>query len=444
MSASLNAEQLTFQLANLKVQLQEKNVELLIGTEKVCREFLNLNLPVESEILDVGVGFGVLSASLQTCGFSNIDALDEDLPTLRRLQALRMYRNYIWKDISGLNSTGLREEIYDVILSSEGISSHNLNPSQISEMLRILKPGGHLLFTMNSHETTAERGLFDLNLASFTKEGRCELVKKEKFTDSGACEIGVFYLVRRLPTHLPEYLDKPVSNEIEKTVTQVLVDTSDPETIVKFYDSWSEKYAEDLVLIGNYTGHIKCVEAFLRLNLDHSVQILDLAAGTGLLGAEVIKHGYDNIDGMDSSPGMLAQARKLGIYKNCIQACIGKLGSIPVNRETYDVILMANGFAPGQIYPSSLPEMLRVLRPGGYLLWTMKDGFQLTSPKFAVLDSYIQDLVRQESVQLLVGPVVFQKYLLDHPGRFYMLRKCRTSHWATGSPQGSPGLRRKN
>ena len=44
----------------------------------------------------------------------------------------------------------------------------------------------------------------------------------------------------------------------------------------------------------------------------------------------------------------------------------------------------------GQIYPSSLPEMLRVLRPGGYLLWTMKDGFQLTSPKFAVLDSYIQ------------------------------------------------------
>ena len=104
------------------------------------------------------MGFGVLSASLQTCGFSNIDALDEDLPTLRRLQALRMYRNYIWKDISGLNSTGkhlqmhliisiknlslkkkilgLREEIYDVVLSSEGISSHNINPSQILEMLR--------------------------------------------------------------------------------------------------------------------------------------------------------------------------------------------------------------------------------------------------------------------------------------------------------------------
>ena len=53
----------------------------------------------------------------------------------------------------------------------------------------------------------------------------------------------------------------------------------------------------------------------------------------------------------------------------------------------------------GQIYPSSLPEMLRVLRPGGYLLWTMKDGFQLTSPKFAVLDSYIQ-VLRKLKTQL--------------------------------------------
>ena len=48
----------------------------------------------------------------------------------------------------------------------------------------------------------------------FVQEGRCELVKKEKFTDSGACEIGVFYLMRRLPTHLPEYLDKPVSKYV--------------------------------------------------------------------------------------------------------------------------------------------------------------------------------------------------------------------------------------
>jgi hypothetical protein len=30
---------------------------------------------------------------------------------------------------------------------------------------------------------------------------------------------------------------------------------------------------------------------------------------------------------------------------------VDRLGSIPVNNETYDVILMANGFAPGTDEP---------------------------------------------------------------------------------------------
>ena len=48
---------------------------------------------------------------------------------------------------------------------------------------------------------------------------------------------------------------------------------------------------EDLVVVGNYMGHIKCVEAFLELGLDRKVAILDLAAVTGLLGAEVTCRG---------------------------------------------------------------------------------------------------------------------------------------------------------
>ena len=43
------------------------------------------------------------------------------------------------------------------------------------------------------------------------------------------------------------------------------------------------------------------------------------------------------------------QARKQAIYKNYIHATVDKLGSIPVQNETYDVILMSNGFAPGRL-----------------------------------------------------------------------------------------------
>ena len=76
---------------------------------------------------------------------------------------------------------------------------------------------------------------------------------------------------------------------------------------------------------------------------------------------------------------------------------------------------MSNGFAPGQIYPDSLPEMLRVLRPGGYMLWTMKDGYQTSSHSFAMMDQYIDDLARQGSATLVMGPLVFQKYMQE-PG----------------------------
>ena len=38
-------------------------------------------------------------------------------------------------------------------------------------------------------------------------------------------------------------------------------------------------------------------------------KILDVAAGTGLLGAEVTKHGFENIDSLDSSLGMLKQVQ---------------------------------------------------------------------------------------------------------------------------------------
>ena len=54
--------------------------------------------------------------------------------------------------------------------------------------------------------------------------------------------------------------------------------------------------------------------------------------------------------------------------------------------------MSSNGFAPGQIYPSAIPELLRVLRPGGYLIWTMREGYHHTSQRFALMDNEIQNL----------------------------------------------------
>ena len=210
-------------------------------------------------------------------------------------------------------------------------------------------------------------------------------MKRKLFVDGETESKGLFYLVQRLAGSLPDYVDVEVTANIKKQISDILVHTSDPNNNTQFYDDCDE----DLLVIGNYTGHVKCVEAFLKLELNRNVAILDLACGTGLLGIEVGSHGYENVDGLDASLGMLGQARKAGVYRDYIVALVNELGSIPINDETYDVVMCSNGFAPGQIYPSAIPEILRVMRPGGYLMWTMREGYQAKSQRFALLDAEI-------------------------------------------------------
>ena len=92
---------------------------------------------------------------------------------------------------------------------------------------------------------------------------------------------------------------------------------------------------------------------------------------------------------------------------------------------------------------SALPELVRVLRPGGYILIAMKDGYHLTSQRFALMDTVINDMVVQSKVEILIGPVVFKNFLLNKDGRFYMMRKVSSHKYACGSPLGSPKTQRR-
>jgi len=487
---SLSADQLSDQLLKIQKNLSEPE---LVADNKVVQNFLDLCLPVDSEVLELCAETGNVSACIQSRGYNRVDVLNEDMPTLRKLEKNNIYRNYIWREVSGIGSTGLREESYDVVLTSGGFACNAMSPNDITETLRILRPEGFMIWSMKTAqaEHSTEFGLFEQNLTSLVKAGKCTLVKHEIFTDKKNRTLGELYVVKRLAGRFPDYLDRPTPKvnlayihnnqtrflvskwyvfnimymnkgkffgflliklmlniydhvkELQEQIEQMLVDDADPEHTAKFYDDWSEKYDDDLVVVGNYSGFVKVAEAFIKLGLNHEVQILDLAAGTGLLGAEIGRHGYTNIDGLDSSLGMLGKARSQGIFKNYINARLDGLGSIPVNDETYDVIASSNGFAPGQIYPSSLPELLRVLRPGGYIIIAMKDGYQHTSQKFALMDTVINDLVVQNQLEILLGPVVFKNFLLNKDGRFYMMRKLASHTYACGSPLASPKQSRR-
>ena len=89
--------------------------------------------------------------------------------------------------------------------------------------------------------------------------------------------------------------------------------------IMKYYDEWGikNKYDQDMV-DWNYTGPKESVNVFKKYALNKNIKILDAGCGTGLVGAELKKYNYINIDGADLSKKLLDLVPK-GYYKKLKQ-----------------------------------------------------------------------------------------------------------------------------
>src|SRR3712207_2107214 len=65
-------------------------------------------------------------------------------------------------------------------------------------------------------------------------------------------------------------------------------------------------------------------------------RVLDLACGTGRIGAWLRARGAKRVDGVDFTPEMLARAEARGVYERLIRADIRDTGLPPAS---YDLIL---------------------------------------------------------------------------------------------------------
>ena len=94
------------------------------------------------------------------------------------------------------------------------------------------------------------------------------------------------------------------------------------------------------------------------------VKIIDVAAGTGLLGEEIYKLGFTNIDALDSSPGMLNEAKKKNIYKRFFCCPVDDQRIPEINTGEYDALICVNAFGNNHITPTALAEMCRIVSKG--------------------------------------------------------------------------------
>jgi predicted TPR repeat methyltransferase len=146
-----------------------------------------------------------------------------------------------------------------------------------------------------------------------------------------------------------------------------------PAEAQAFYREWASRYDDDVYGELRITGTAR-IAALLGAHLaDRAARIIDLGCGTGAAGAELMRAGFEHIDGLDLSPEMLAMARSKGLYRHLIAADL--LAPLAAADGVYDAAISAGTFTSGHVGATALPEVLRIVKPQGLIACVVAHGF---------------------------------------------------------------------
>lgn len=95
-----------------------------------------------------------------------------------------------------------------------------------------------------------------------------------------------------------------------------------------------------------------------------SFKVLDVAAGTGLLGLELNKLGYTYIDALDMSQEMLNRAKNKKVYTKLICTAVNDQQINGIETAEYDALTCSSAVCAEQVQPSAFSEMLMMVKPG--------------------------------------------------------------------------------
>jgi len=155
----------------------------------------------------------------------------------------------------------------------------------------------------------------------------------------------------------------------QRNVVQWVYSSRNNEELAERYDQWAKSYEDDLGRDFGWSGPLHAVEVFTRY-VPKNARILDAGAGTGLVGTLLADQGYTDLVAMDLSAGMLEEARKKSVYREFHQMVMGERLDFPTN--SFGAVVGVGVLTVGHAPPSSLDELVRVTKPGGHIVYTLR------------------------------------------------------------------------
>ena len=140
--------------------------------------------------------------------------------------------------------------------------------------------------------------------------------------------------------------------------------------VAAVYDRWADSYDAEMSAAG-YRHPTICLALMARHLPRGAAPILDAGAGTGLIGEWLAIMGYPHVEALDISTGMLEQARAKGVYADLHNLALG--GVLPFADGHFAGIVSAGVFTSGHVGVEGLAELIRICRPGGVMVLTVKD-----------------------------------------------------------------------
>ena len=163
------------------------------------------------------------------------------------------------------------------------------------------------------------------------------------------------------------------------------------------YDKWSQDGYDEIVASNSiavrsvvqllFRAFVTAAESNSSRSFSDGLLVLDAGCGTGRI-AEVVRDelssASENVvggaavasvicDGIDFSEGMLDVARAKNIYRKLTRADL--TSTLEVEDSAYDAVVSSGVFLQGHVGPEAIPELARVLKPGGIMCFTVRPTF---------------------------------------------------------------------